>query len=76
MFTTPREAGYLLRSLREDAGLTGSQLAEKARVSLRWLVAFENGKPNVDMFRVMDCFQALGHGFDVVSLPATWGSRP
>ncbi|MCL2788576.1 MAG: helix-turn-helix domain-containing protein [Micrococcales bacterium] len=72
MFTTPREAGILLRCLREDAGMTGAQLAEKARVSLRWLVSLENGKSSVDMLRVQDCFQALGYGFDLVPLPESW----
>jgi len=72
VFTTTREAGIVLRGLREDAGLTGAQLANKAGVSLRWLVNVENGKPNVDMLRVLDCFQALGYGFDIVELPSSW----
>jgi len=52
--------------------MTGAQLAEKARVSLRWLVSLENGKSSVDMLRVQDCFQALGYGFDLVPLPESW----
>ncbi len=66
MFKTPREAGMILRQLREDAGLSQGDLAEKAHVSKRWLVNFENGKPSVDMSLVMDCFSVLGAGFEVV----------
>ena len=66
MFTTPREAGMLLRQLREDAGLSRTELAGRAQVSKRWLTDFENGKPSVYMSMVMDCFAALGAGFEVV----------
>lgn len=72
MFTTPRDAGIILRGLREDAGVTGAQLAEKAGVSRRWLVNLEAGKPSVDMSKVMDCFVALGFAFDLVALPPGW----
>ncbi|WGW13275.1 helix-turn-helix domain-containing protein [Saxibacter everestensis] len=66
MFRTPRDAGMLLRRLREDAGWSQAVLAERAGVSKRWLVNFENGKPSVDMSMVMDCFAVLGAGFEVV----------
>jgi len=72
MFTTTREAGILVRGLREDAGLTGAQLADRARVSRRWLVNLENGKPSLDMARVLDCFEALGFGLDLTPLPPEW----
>ncbi|MEP9392375.1 helix-turn-helix domain-containing protein [Gordonia sp. VNQ95] len=70
MFRTPREAGIVLRSLREDAGLSQAALAERAGVSMRWLLNFENGKPSVDMSKVMDVYSALGYAFDVVADPA------
>lgn len=69
MFRTPREAGIALRHLREEAGLSQAALADRAQVSKRWLVAFENGKPSVDMSRVMDAFAALDMAFDVVADP-------
>ncbi|MDR0849814.1 MAG: helix-turn-helix domain-containing protein [Propionibacteriaceae bacterium] len=68
MFRTPREAGILLRGLREEAHLSQAALAAQAHVSLRWLVNVENGKPSVDMSKVMDCFQVLGYGFDLVRI--------
>ncbi|OPX16256.1 helix-turn-helix transcriptional regulator [Gordonia polyisoprenivorans] len=70
MFRTPREAGIVLRSLREESGLSRAALAQKSGVSMRWLLSFENGKPSVDMSKVMDVFSALGYGFDVVADPA------
>ena len=73
MFTTSREAGIYLRRLREDAGLSQVELAERAGVSRRWLIDFENGKPSVDMSRVLDCFAALGAGFEVVVRSAEAG---
>ncbi|MFW0796190.1 helix-turn-helix domain-containing protein [Gordonia sp. CPCC 205515] len=66
MFRSPREAGIVLRHLRENAGLTQATLAEQAGVSKRWLVNFENGKPSVDMSMVMDVFATLGFAFDIV----------
>lgn len=65
MLTTTREAGIVLRSLREDAGLSQVELANRAGVSRRWLIEFENGKPSVDMSKVLDCFAALNAGFEV-----------
>ncbi|WP_368858338.1 helix-turn-helix domain-containing protein [Nocardia alni] len=56
----------LLRALREDAGWSRTELAGRAHVSKRWLADFENGKPSVYMSMVMDCFAALGAGFEVV----------
>lgn len=70
MFQTPREAGMILRNMREDVGLSQSALAALAGVSKRWLLEFENGKPSVDMSKVMDTFAALGAGFDVVEHPS------
>jgi transcriptional regulator with XRE-family HTH domain len=69
MLTTPREAGLLLRGLREDQSLTRAEVATKAGVSLRWLANFEHGKPSVDMSKALDCFQVLGYGFELTPLP-------
>lgn len=69
MFTTTREAGMVLRALREDAGLSQVELASRAGVSRRWLLDLENGKPSADMSKVLDCFAVLGAAFDVVMRP-------
>lgn len=66
MIRTPREAGPLLRHLREEAGLTRAELAARAGVSIRWLAAFETGKSSVDMSLLLDCHRELGWAFDTV----------
>ncbi|MDO9396995.1 MAG: helix-turn-helix domain-containing protein [Herbiconiux sp.] len=66
MFRSPREIGGLVRELRLERELTQADLAERAGVSREWLLAFERGKPNVDLARVLDVLTALGMTLDVV----------
>lgn len=75
MFRTPREAGMLLRRLREDAGMSQGELAERAMVSRRWLINFENGKSSVDMSKVMDSFAVVGRSFNLVAVPPQTGDE-
>lgn len=67
MLRTSREIGMALRRLREEAGMSQVELASLAGVSRRWLLDFENGKPSVDLSKVLDCFAALGAGLDVAA---------
>lgn len=68
--TTVSELGASLRQLRVDARLTQAQLAERAGVSLRWVVQFESGKtPGAELSKVLDSFAALGHGIAPSPLP-------
>ncbi|WP_372696898.1 helix-turn-helix domain-containing protein [Arthrobacter sp. JSM 101049] len=57
---TTREFGMAVRRMREEAGLSREELAEKAGVSPRCLFNLEKGKPNVDFPLVLECFDALG----------------
>ncbi|MCS5717386.1 helix-turn-helix domain-containing protein [Herbiconiux sp. CPCC 205763] len=66
MFKSARELGGYVRELRLERELTQAELAERAGVSREWLVAFEKGKPNVDLARVLDVVGALGMTLDVV----------
>lgn len=66
MLTTAREFGMAVRRLRLESQLTQEELAAKAGVSRRWLLDFENGKPTVDLSRVMDCLFALDTGVELV----------
>ncbi|SDY73574.1 helix-turn-helix domain-containing protein [Herbiconiux ginsengi] len=66
MFKSARELGGYVRELRLERELTQAELAERAGVSREWLVAFENGKPSVDLARVLDVIGALGMTLDVV----------
>lgn len=60
MFTV-REAGPLVRELREEKGLTQAELAQRAGVSRTFLIDLEAGKPTVETWKFMDVFQALGY---------------
>jgi transcriptional regulator with XRE-family HTH domain len=63
------DAGQLLRSARQRAGLSLRQLAERADTSHSALAAYESGRtvPNVDTFdRVL---RAAGFTVDVVLTP-------
>jgi ribosome-binding protein aMBF1 (putative translation factor) len=75
MEAAPRDIGLAVRALREDAGLTRQQLADRVGVSLRWLVDFEHGKARVTLVRAMDCLRALGHGLQIVPLATPQGGR-
>ncbi|UKA62047.1 helix-turn-helix domain-containing protein [Arthrobacter sp. FW306-04-A] len=60
MFTV-REAGPLVRELREEQGWTQVELARRAGVSRSFLVDLEAGKSTVETWKFMDVFQALGY---------------
>lgn len=60
MFTV-REAGPLVRELREEQGWTQADLARRAGVSRSFLVDLEAGKSTVETWKFMDVFQALGY---------------
>lgn len=60
MFTV-REAGPLVRELREEQGWTQAELARRAGVSRSFLVDLEAGKSTVETWKFMDVFQALGY---------------
>lgn len=66
MFRSPRELGGYVRELRLERELSQSELARRSGVSREWLLAFERGKPNVDLGRVLDVLAVLGMTLDVV----------
>jgi len=55
-----RELARRVRHLREVAGLTQAQLAERARLSVRFLARIEAGDGNVSVSRLADLADALG----------------
>ena len=63
---TPLYLGRVLKSLRKEAGLTQAELAEKVGVSRWWLSAAENGKPTVEVGKVMVLLHHLGHKMAVL----------
>jgi transcriptional regulator with XRE-family HTH domain len=57
---TVREAGPLVRELREERGWSQTELALKASVSRSFVIDLESGKATVETSKFMDVFQALG----------------
>lgn len=57
---TVREAGPLVRELREERGWTQAELARRANVSRTFVIDLESGKPTMETAKFMDVFQALG----------------
>lgn len=57
---TVREAGPLVRELREERGWSQTELARRANVSRTFVIDLESGKATVETSKFMDVFQALG----------------
>jgi len=58
---TVREAGPLVRELREERGWSQVELARRANVSRTFVIDLESGKSTVETSKFMDVFQALGY---------------
>ncbi|MET3904715.1 helix-turn-helix domain-containing protein [Paenarthrobacter sp. 4246] len=57
---TVREAGPLVRELREERAWSQAELARRASVSRTFVIDLESGKASVETSKFMDVFQALG----------------
>ncbi|WP_440709251.1 helix-turn-helix domain-containing protein [Herbiconiux sp. YIM B11900] len=66
MFKSARQVGGYVRELRLERELTQAELSARSGVSREWLVAFEKGKPNVDLARVLDVLAALDMTIDII----------
>ena len=68
--TTPAQIGAAIRSARRRAGLTQQQLAERAGVSRRWLIALESGhSERAELGKVLDTLDTLGLDLTVTTTP-------
>lgn len=59
-FRTTGHLGMELRRLRQEAGLTQAELAQRAEVSRRWLSQAERGHPGGEIANLMKVTRALG----------------
>jgi HTH-type transcriptional regulator/antitoxin HipB len=66
---TVRDFGLLLRTERRRAGLSQSSLAERAGVSRRWLIEFENGKATAELGLVVKVIDALNLMIEIGPAP-------
>lgn len=71
--STPAQVGATVRGARTRAGITQTELASRAGVSRRWLIALEAGNgQRAELGKVLDTLDAVG-----LALSATDGaSRP
>ncbi len=63
--STPGNLGIFVRDRRKQLGWTQARLAASAGVSLRWLSAFERGKPAAELSLVFQILHALGLIVDI-----------
>ena len=72
-----RRLGVSVRSLRENQGLTRSELALRAGISLRFLAQLERGEGNIAYLRLRRVAQALGTDTaELVRRAEGWIERP
>ena len=57
---TPRTLGEVVRNKRKEDNLTQVELAELTGVGLRFLSELENGKPTVQLDKVLLVLSGLG----------------
>lgn len=62
---TPRQLGALVRDGRKKAGMTQLELADRIRVSLRWVQMAERGGPGASVGRMLRALQAVGVRLEV-----------
>jgi HTH-type transcriptional regulator/antitoxin HipB len=60
-----KDLAAAVRGRRLDLGMNQSQLARRARVSRKWIVEFETGKPTSEFGLVLRVLDALGLELDV-----------
>lgn len=59
IWTTSAELGEAVLVARQAAGLSQAELAQRARVSRKFLNQLEHGKPSLRVDKVMDVLEAL-----------------
>ena len=68
--------GAAVREQRDQQGLTQANLARRAGVSRQWLSALENGKPSVEMGKVLVVLSVLELSVGLEQRPARNPRRP
>lgn len=63
------QLGAAIRGERNAGGLTQAQLAARAGISRRTLIAIEQGHPAGEVGRVLDVLHALGLDIELTAAP-------
>jgi len=69
---TPQALGALVRARRREQGASQAELASLCGIGVRFLSDLENGKPTVELGKVLQVLACLG--LDVHVMPRGWAS--
>ena len=69
MAVNVRAMGALIHNLRKEQGLTQAELAKRAVVSRKWIVEMERGKPEAQLWKVIDVLNVLGYDLEIEKRP-------
>lgn len=68
--SAPKQLGSLVRTRRRRDGLTQEALADLSGVGTRFLSELENGKPTLELGKVLQVLDCLG--IDLCTRPGGW----
>lgn len=71
-----RDLAAAARGRRKDLGLDQADLAQRARVSRKWVNEFEAGKATAELGLVIRVLEELGLGLDVGRSRGTRSPKP
>lgn len=67
------EIGKLVRIYRKEQSVTQAELAALCAVGVRFISDLENGKPTVELGKVLHVLKCLG--LEVAVTPRSWGRQ-
>lgn len=62
-----KDIGLLIKTTRKDQGVTQEQLAGVANTGIRFISDLENGKPTIQVNKLLNVLSALGLGMYIFS---------
>lgn len=71
MSLTPEQVGKIIRSARQEMGVTQSDLALTSGTGLRFISDLENGKPTCQLGKVLTVVHTLGIRIELTPPPTT-----
>ncbi len=72
-FTTPEDLGRCVRARRKEHAATQAEFAALCKVGVRFISDLENGKPTMELGKVLQVIKCLG--LELSIRPSGWGHR-
>lgn len=66
-FVSTKDIGLLIKTTRKAQGVTQEQLAGVANTGIRFISDLENGKPTIQVNKLLNVLSALGLGMYIFS---------